>query len=125
MKYALAIAAVLVAACGTTYAEEGNVGQDALAAMGLPGIAVMNDVDGLEIRGQGFAAASSVSASRLPGTHTKNYADAVGYNNAAAETGAVSHLEKDILISNKNGVQFSLQIKATVGSQGFAVASSN
>ncbi len=125
MKYALAIAAVLVAACGTTYAEDGNVGQDALSAMGLPGIAVMNDVDGMNIRGQGFAAVSSVSASRLPGTHTKNYADAVGYNAANAETGAASQIEGDILISNSHGVKFSLQFKAAVGSAGYAYASSN
>ena len=125
MKYALAIAAVLVAACGTTYAAEGNVAKNTLAEMGLPGISVMSDAQGAAIRGQGFAYTSSISASALPGTFTINHAQALGFNHADSATGAASTLEKDILIGGKHGPIISIQVKAAVGSAGFAIANSN
>jgi len=125
MKYTLAIAALLVAgAGGAALAEEGHVSQAQLAEMGLPGMTVISDAQGEEIRGQGFAYASSVSASALPGTFTKNHAQALGFKHADAETGAASTFEADILIGGKHGPKFSLQIKKAVGSAGFAVANS-
>ena len=126
MKYTLAIAALLVAVAGSNaLAEDGHVSQAQLAELGLPGMAVMSDAQGEEIRGQGFAYTSSVSASALPGTFTINHASALGYNNSASATGAASELEADVLIGNVYGPIFSLQIKAAVGSAGFAVASAN
>lgn len=126
MKYTLAIAALLVAVAGSNaFAEEGHVSQAQLAELGLPGMTAMNDVQGTEIRGQGFAYTSSVSASALPGTFTANYASALGFNNSASATGAASQLEADVLVGNVFGPAFSLQIKAAVGSAGFAVASSD
>ena len=85
----------------------------------------MSDAQGTEIRGQGFAYTSSVSASALPGTFTRNFASALGFNNSASSTGAASQLEADILVGNVFGPVFSLQIKAAVGSAGFAIASAN
>ena len=125
MKYTLAIAALLVAAGSTAFAEEGHVSNAQLAELGLPGMTVMSDAQGEEIRGQGFAYTSSVSASALPGTFTINYASALGHNNSASATGAASELEADILVGNVFGPAFSLQIKASVGSAGFAIASAN
>ncbi len=125
MKYTLAIAALLVAAAaGNAFAEEGRVSQSQLAELGLPGMTAMSDAQGAEIRGQGFAFTSSTSASALPGTFTFNHASALGFNHADSATGAVSNLEADILVGSILG-PLSLQIQATVGSAGFAVANSN
>lgn len=125
MKYTLAIAALLVAAGTSAYAEDGHVSQSQLADLGLPGLTAMSDAQGEEIRGQGFAYTSSVSASALPGTFTRNRAAALGFNNSASSTGAASQLEADVLVGGLNGPLFSLQIKAAVGSAGFAIASSD
>ena len=123
MKYTLAIAALLVAAAGNAFAEEGQVSQSQLAELGLPGMTAMSDAQGAEIRGQGFAFASSTSASALPGTFSFNHASALGFNSADAATGAASELEADVLVGSILG-PLSLQIKASVGSAGFAIANS-
>ena len=124
MKYTLAIAALLVAVAGSNAMAEGHVSDAQLAELGLPGMTAMSDAEGQEIRGQGFAFTSSTSASALPGTFSFNHASALGFNNAAASTGATSELEADILLGSVFG-PLSLQIKAKVGSAGFAIASSN
>ena len=125
MKYTLAIAALMVAMVGgSAFAEEGRVAQDQLARLGLGGIEVMSDAQGREIRGQGFAFAASVSASALPGTATSNTALALGFNHADAATGAASEGSLDVLVGIPTPI-FSLQIKAAVGSAGYARANSN
>lgn len=126
MKYTLAIAALMIAAAGgNAFAEEGRVPQSQLAELGLPGMTAISDADGAQIRGQGFAYASSTSASALPGTFTFNNAAALGFNHADAATGAASDLEAEVLVGGVIGPIFSLQIKAAVGSAGFAIANSN
>jgi hypothetical protein len=89
--------------------------------MGLAGITEMSDAQGREIRGQGFAYAASTAASALPGTFTANTAIALGFNHADAATAAESQLEADILIGTPLPV-LSIQIKAHVGSAGYAIA---
>lgn len=125
MKFAIASAALLAALVGgNVFAGEGNVSRSTLADMGLSDIAVMSDADGQQIRGQGFAFAASTSASALPGTFTANTAIALGFNHADAATGAQSQLEADVLIGTPLPT-LSIQIKARVGSAGFAIANSN
>jgi len=131
MKYTLAIAAMLIAGVsGNALAEEGHVSQSQLSEMGLPGMTVLSDAQGEEIRGQGFAYASSTSVSRLPGTRTRNHAKALGFKHADAATDASSAAELDILIFGKGfakrkGVKLlSIQAKVAVGSAGGAVANS-
>lgn len=125
MKSSLTIAAVLIALfSGTAFADEGHVSGDTLAAMGLPGMVVVSDAEGLQIRGEGFAFAQSISASALPGTFTSNSAIALGFNHADAATGATSELELDVLTGIPLPV-LSLQVRSRVGSSGFAVANSD
>jgi hypothetical protein len=125
MKFTITTIALLAAlASGTAFAAEGNVSRSTLADMGLGDIAVMSDADGQTIRGHGFAYAASTAASALPGTYTANTAIALGFNHADASTGAQSQLEADILIGVPLPI-LSIQIKAKVGSAGYAIANSN
>ena len=122
MKYALASAALLAAlVSGNAFAGEGHVSRSTLADMGLADISMMSDADGRQVRGHGFAYAASTAASALPGTFTANTAIALGFNHADAATGAESALEVDVLIGTPLPV-LSVQIKAHVGSAGFAIA---
>ena len=126
MKYTLAIAALLVAAAGSNaFAEDGHVSQAQLAELGLPGMNVMSQAQSDEIRGQGFAYTSSVSASALPGTFTINYASALGKNNSASATGAASTFEAHALVGVLVIPLFSVDVELSNGSAGFAVASAN
>lgn len=50
----LIVAAVAVMVGGTAYAEDGNVDNATLSAMGLGDLAVMSDADGMQVRGQGY-----------------------------------------------------------------------
>jgi hypothetical protein len=122
MKFAIGSAALLAALIsGSCFAGEGNVSRSTLANMGLGDMAVLSDIDGTQVRGHGFAYAASTAASALPGTYTANTAIALGFNHADASTGAQSQLEADVLI----GVPLpalSIQIKAAVGSAGYAIA---
>lgn len=125
MKYALAVAAVMVAMVSSSvFAGEGRVSQAQLASLGLSGLEVMSDAQGREIRGQGFAFAASVSGSALPGTFNFSPAIALGFNHADASSAAASEASLDVLVGTPLPV-FSLQIKAAVGSAGSAVANSN
>ncbi len=52
MKYAMLVVAVMFALCaGTTFASDGQISKSQLSEMGIPGLQVMSDVQGLEIRG--------------------------------------------------------------------------
>lgn len=124
MKYIASAALLAALMTGSAFAGEGNVSRNTLADMGLGDIAVMSDEAGQQIRGQGFAFAASTAASALPGTFTANTAIALGFNHADAATGAQSQLEVDVLVGTPLPV-FSLQIKAKVGSAGFAIANQN
>lgn len=131
MKYVLTLAAALVASvAGSTFAGEGQVSEAQLAALGVPGIQVMSDAQGGEVRGQGFAFATSTSVANLPGTSSDpNTATALNFNNAAVATGAASAGSIDILLfGDENvfgGFLVSIQVQAAVASQGYAIASSN
>lgn len=127
MKNALALAALLAAFIAVpAFAEEGRVSSASLAAMGLGDMQVMSDVQGREIRGQGFAFAASVSASALPGTFNFSPAVALGFNEAAAVSGASSTgTISGTLITFPPLNVASLTISVTVGSAGYAAASSN
>lgn len=127
MKNALALAALLAGFVAVpAFAEEGRVSQASLAAMGLSDMQVMSDVQGKQIRGQGFAFAASVSASALPGTGNFSPAVALGFHNAAAVSSAQSTatISGTLITFPPLGVA-SLTISATVGSAGGAAASSN
>jgi hypothetical protein len=125
MKYALAAAAMMAAMVGgSTFAEEGRVAKDQLASLGLGGLQVISDAEGREIRGQGFAFASSIASSALPGTSALNSAIALGFSHADAETASASEFELDVLVGTPTPI-LSLQIRAAVGSAGYAISNSN
>ena len=53
MKYALVVATLMVSFCASSVlADEGQVSKNMLSEMGLSGLHVMTDVQGLEIRGR-------------------------------------------------------------------------
>ena len=64
MKYAMLVVAVMFALCaGTTFASDGQISKSQLSEMGIPGLQVMSDVQGLEIRGMAARAWGNAYAS--------------------------------------------------------------
>ena len=129
MKYTLAIAALFVLSFGANaIAEEGHVSQSQLAEFGLAGMDTMSDVQGDEIRGQGFAFAGSLSASGVPGAFNISPAAALGSNEAVAISGSSSSIQAEGLIFGIGGFGAffgGFEASATVSSAGFAYAASN
>ena len=129
MKYVIAAAALVMMGLGANaMAEDGHVSQAQLADLGVPGISVMSDAQGSEVRGQGFAFAASVSASGVPGAFNVSPAAALGFNNAAAVSGSASQIEVQGFfggIGGGGGFFGVFGIQANVASSGYAFASAN
>lgn len=130
MKYALAIAATLVVAFGasaraddTAFADN-HVGQQMLAEMGLSGITVISDAEGMEIRGEGYSLATSLAAAALFTSVTVNRALGFGTFRANANTGAITtvELEKSFTVF---GIPVVFPFQSFSGSGGFASATTN
>ena len=127
MKYTLAIVALFV--CASAMAEEGHVSQAQLADFGLAGMSTMSDAEATEVRGQGFAFAASISASRVPGAGNVSPAVAFGRREAVAVSGSRSELEVEGYFGAIGGGSggfggfigfFGLEV--STGSAGFAYA---
>jgi hypothetical protein len=63
VRICLVAAALVVAAASSTRAAEGVPSNDTLAAMGLAGLNVISDHEGLDIRGMGYSGTSAYGAS--------------------------------------------------------------
>jgi hypothetical protein len=83
------VAAVLVCAAGTTVmANDGSIASSTLSSMGLSGIQVMTDAQGLEVRGMGYSGGRSSYGNRRDNHKqeaSKPWASASGKSWAAAE----------------------------------------
>ena len=65
MKNAVAVFAVLLAGAMPALAEDGRVSGTTLSALGLDGMEVVSDADGMEVRGMS-SSATAKSWSRVP-----------------------------------------------------------
>ena len=119
------MAAVMVAlVSSTTFAGEGQVSNSQLTEMGLPGLTVMTDAQGAEIRGHGFAYASSYSDAFDPQLNgiTMQSAKALGYRKAEAAPGARVVVKKS-KGTYKNGKLSAMKSKMVLSTSGYAYAS--
>lgn len=90
MKYVMCVMALVAGLCAApAMAENGNVSQGTLAAMGLGDLAPMSDAQGQDVKGK-FAFAASISASAVPGSFNVSPAFATGNYVAFATSGSQS-----------------------------------
>jgi hypothetical protein len=67
-----AFAAALAIALGANSAFAGDVSKDSLAKMGLSGMTVASDSEGMQVRGQGYAFTSGTSVANILGNGAVN-----------------------------------------------------
>ena len=70
MKYALVVATLMVSFCASSaLADEGQMSKSMLSQMGIPGLRVMTDEEGLKVRGRFVRVWGRVSS----GSMTRSY----------------------------------------------------
>ena len=69
MKYAAMVAVLLTVCACSAFAGDGQISKSALADMGLSGLQVMSDAQGMSVRGSG----ASVSGTATVGDTTADY----------------------------------------------------
>lgn len=82
MKTLLALTSLVLISAGSAVAGEGQVADQTLAKMGLGGMQVMTDADGMNVRGMAFVKVSGWSAAHNRNAETYNDYVAVGHKNA-------------------------------------------
>ncbi len=93
MRYLLVLCAVVALAllpCVASAADVGQVSNATLGQMGLSGLQPMTDVQGLDIRGSGFAAAGGYSRAVWGGASTANAYVGVSYTKNASAGGTTN-----------------------------------
>lgn len=120
MKYALLSAVFAAILAGPARADDGQIGPEQLAEMGLSGLTVISDAEGEAVRGEGFVIASSTSFVLLTvGLFTAGdlstilAGDIDGINNPPVQTQAAANLEIQSVVPP-------LDIRITGSSSGFA-----
>ena len=128
MKYSLAIVAMVVFGMAASAMADGNVSQSQLEDFGLAGMTEMTDAQASEVRGQGFAFASSVSVSGVPGAFNVSPAVALDFNEALAISASSSEFEAEgfiLGVAPFGGFFATFGISGSASSSGFAYAAAN
>jgi hypothetical protein len=82
MKTLLALTSLVLITAGSAVAGEGQVADQTLAKMGLGGMQVMTDADGMNVRGMAFVKVTGWSAAHNRNAETYNDYVAVGHKSA-------------------------------------------
>jgi hypothetical protein len=109
MKTLLSVAAVLVLSAAPAFAGQGQVSKNSLAKMGLSGMQVMSDAQGMSVRGTSVAVVFGIShasisgeggsASSTNGYFAAGHHSASGANVSFAAAGDVSVRGDDVHVS--------------------------
>ena len=119
MKSALALVVVMVLFAAPAFAGDGNVPQEALSALGLGGMQVVSDAEGMQVRGMSsntFSGGGSIAVGQLFYAPSQglpqfvllsdaNFSGASDENAGATVTSSATHAQGSAVLGNLGPIQ--------------------